>query len=99
MVECQKERMSEKEQNRMRGREITEFGHLGCHVAELYSPSLTLTWGGNYQNPLVLRQDEDYKALSLFLHAVTRWNWLTRWMASLWLQVLICLDSMGWIEG
>lgn len=38
-------------------------------------------------------------ALSLFLHAGTRWKWLTRWAASLWLQLLICLDSMGWIEG
>lgn len=74
----------------MRGREITEFGDLGCHVAELYSLSLTLTWG-NYQNPLVLRQDGDYKALALslsFLHAGTRWKWLTRWAASLWLPTV-----------
>ena len=62
-----------KKLNRMRGREITEFGDLGSRVAELYSPFLTLT-GGNYQNPLVLRQDGKEIALSLlfFFFFLTR---------------------------
>lgn len=73
-----------KKLNRMRGREITEFGDLGSHVAELYSPFLTLT-GGNYQNPLVLRQDGDEIACSLFffLRTGTRWKWPTRWAEKL----------------
>lgn len=54
----QREDERRKKQNRIRGRKTTEFGDLGSYVAEFYSPSLTLT-GGNYQNPLVLRQDGD----------------------------------------
>lgn len=56
--------------------------------------------GGNYQDPLssVAAWGLD-GSLSLFSHAGTCWKWLTRWAASLWLQLLICLDSMGWIEG
>lgn len=50
--------MTVKKQTEMRGREIREFGDLGSHVAESYSPLLTWT-GVNYQNPPVLRQDMD----------------------------------------
>lgn len=34
-----------KKQNRMRGREIREFGDLGSHVVELYSTVLDFDWG------------------------------------------------------
>lgn len=27
------------------------------------------------------------------------WIWLSRWTAGFWIKLLICLDSMGWIEG
>lgn len=92
-----------KKLNRMRGREITEFGDLGSRVAELYSPFLTLT-GGNYQNPLVLRQDGREIALSLLFFVFFNTpgpagNGRPDGQKSFWLQLLICLDSMGWIEG
>lgn len=69
-------------------------------MAEVDSSSVVLTCvaGTGRRDdgiPAVLGQDGGISWLSFFLHTGTHRERRTRWAASLWLRLLMCLDSMG----